>query len=99
MIYLIYYFSVDVHKKIEHNIFMQVNQSLKKKILKKIGLNIKLYRLKANFSQENLAFEIGVDRTYISAIELGIKSPSLYCLYLLSQKLGVPFKELFDIKI
>ena len=78
---------------------MQTDKSLKRKILKKIGVNIKLYRLKANFSQESLAFKIGADRTYISALELGLKSPSMYCLYLLSEKLNVPIKELVDIKI
>jgi len=78
---------------------MQTDKSLKRKILKKIGINIKLYRMKANLSQETLAFEIGADRTYISAIELGLKSPSLYCLYMLSEKLNTPLKELVDIKI
>jgi len=78
---------------------MQIDKSLKRKILKKIGINIKLYRLRANFSQENLAFEIGADRTYISALELGLKSPSLYCLYMLAKKLNVTLKELIDIKI
>lgn len=78
---------------------MNVNQGLKKRILKKIGINIKLYRLKSNFSQEKLAFEIGVDRTYISALELGLKSPSLYCLYKLSETLKISLKELIDINI
>ena len=78
---------------------MQTDKSLKRRILKKLGINIKLYRLKANLSQENLAFQIGADRTYISAIELGLKSPSLYCLYVLSKKLNTSLSELIDIKI
>ena len=78
---------------------MQTNSKLKSKILKQIGVNVQLYRRKANISQEILANEIGVDRTYISAIELGIKSPSLYCLYLLAKKLNISMKDLIDINI
>ena len=78
---------------------MQINQSLKRKILKQVGINVQLYRRKANISQEKLALEIGADRTYISAIEQGIKSPSLYCLYKISEKLNVPTKELLDINL
>lgn len=78
---------------------MQINQSLKKRILKKVGVNIKLQRIKANLSQEALAFEIGADRTYISAIELGLKSPSLYCLYNIAKKFNIPVKELLDINL
>ena len=78
---------------------MQTNSKLKSKILKQIGINVQLYRRKANISQEILANEIGVDRTYISAIELGIKSPSLYCLYLLAKKLNISMKDLIDINI
>jgi len=78
---------------------MQINQILKRKILKQVGINVQLYRRKANISQEKLALEIGVDRTYISAIELGLKSPSLYCLYKISEKLKIPTKDLLDINL
>lgn len=78
---------------------MQIDQSLKRKILKQVGINVQLYRRKANISQEKLAYEIGVDRTYISAIELGIKSPSLYCLYKIAEKLKISAKEFLDINL
>ncbi len=78
---------------------MQTNQTIKRKILKHLGINIKFYRTKLNISQEALAFDINVDRTYITAIEQGTKSPSIYCLYLLSQRLGVSLKDLMDINV
>lgn len=78
---------------------MQTNQTIKRKILKHLGINIKFYRTKLNISQEALAFDINVDRTYITAIEQGTKSPSIYCLYLLAQRLGVSLKDLMDINV
>lgn len=78
---------------------MQKNQTINRKILKHLGVNIKFYRTKLNLSQETLAFDINVDRTYITAIEQGVKSPSIYCLYLIAQRLGVSLKDLLDINI
>ena len=78
---------------------MLTNQTLKRKILKHLGINIKFYRTKLNLSQETLAFDINVDRTYITAIEQGTKSPSIYCLYLLAKRLNVTLKDLIDINI
>ena len=78
---------------------MQQDKIIKKKLLKKLGININFYRNKLNLTQENLAFDIGVDRKYISAIEHGLKSPSLYCLYTMAQRFGVELKDLLDIKI
>ena len=75
---------------------MLVDQSIKKKLAKKIGLAIKHYRSNKNISQEKLAFSIGVDRTYISALEQGNKIASVYCLYQLSQELNINFKDLFN---
>lgn len=78
---------------------MQVDKNIKKKLLKKLGININFYRNKFNLSQENLAFDIGVDRTYISALEQGAKSPSLYCLYVMAKRFDIELKDLLDIKI
>jgi transcriptional regulator with XRE-family HTH domain len=43
-------------------------------------------------SQETLAFLIGVDRTYIGAIEQGLRSPSIYCLFVLANALDTSDK-------
>ncbi|MBR1907853.1 helix-turn-helix transcriptional regulator [bacterium] len=78
---------------------MQVNQSVKKKLQKHLGVNIKYHRTRLNITQENLSFDIGVDRSYITAIENGDKSPSLYCLYLLAKKFKIQLRDLLDINI
>lgn len=78
---------------------MQKDERLKRKIAKKIGSAIKFYRIKNNISQEALAFGIGADRTYITALEQGTRCASLYCLYLIAQKLNTDLKELVDINI
>ncbi len=78
---------------------MRKNQSLNKKILKKIGMNIKYRRCYANISQETLAMDIGVERSYITSIELGDKSPSVYCLFLIAERLNTSLKDLVDINL
>lgn len=78
---------------------MKVKIRLKKKLLKALGQRIKLFRLKRGISQETLAFQIGVDRTYIGAIEQGLRSPSIYCLYMLSKSLNINLKDLADFNL
>lgn len=51
-------------------------------------------RLGASLSQEALAHECGLHRTYISALELGHHSPSLDTLFMLAGALGVRPSEL-----
>ena len=63
---------------------MKKNLSLNNKILKKLAINIKQKRSIANISQEELADKVGVERSYITAIEIGSKSPSIYCLYIIA---------------
>ncbi len=78
---------------------MQVDQSVKRNLSKKIGIAIRHYRSNKNISQEKLAYSIGADRTYISALEQGNKIASVYCLYKLSKELNIPLKDLFDFTI
>ncbi len=46
-------------------------------------------RLATGLSQEALAHDCGLHRTYISALELGDHSPSLDTLFMLAAGLGV----------
>ena len=51
------------------------------------GQTLKTYRKKAKISQEALALECGLDRTYISALERGIRQPTLKSLFKISNVL------------
>ena len=78
---------------------MKTRIRLKKKILKNLGLRLKYFRTLKGISQENLAFQVGLDRTYIGAIEQGLRSPSIYCLFILASALSITIKDLVDISI
>lgn len=60
-----------------------------------LGKRIKQCRHEADKSQETLAFESHVDRTYISAIERGLANPSVETLGNICYSLGVTLAELF----
>lgn len=47
-----------------------------------------------NLSQERLAFEAGLDRTFVSMLERGKRQPSLTSILMLAKALAVPAHEL-----
>jgi transcriptional regulator with XRE-family HTH domain len=53
-------------------------------------------RLALGLSQETLAYEADVDRSYVSQIERGQGNPSLRVLCQLARRLGLPLRELFS---
>jgi transcriptional regulator with XRE-family HTH domain len=59
-----------------------------------LGPVLREARLAADLTQEQLAFRAGVDRTYISQLENGHKSPTLDLLFRLCAALGVRASEL-----
>ena len=71
---------------------MAINQKL---VLQKFGENVKLVRKRAGISQEKLGLEIGLDRTYISGIERGIRNPTLLIIAKIADGLKVSILDLF----
>jgi transcriptional regulator with XRE-family HTH domain len=63
-------------------------------IRKRLGLNLKRLRTAQGWSQEQLAFEAGIHRTYISDLERGARNPSILLLEKLAKPFGVPASEL-----
>jgi transcriptional regulator with XRE-family HTH domain len=61
-----------------------------------LGERLKQCRHAANKSQETLAFDAHIDRTYISAIERGVANPSIETLANICYALGVTLGELFE---
>jgi transcriptional regulator with XRE-family HTH domain len=58
------------------------------------GETLRELRMAKGWSQETLAFEAGLDRTYISLLERGQRSPTITTLYSLAAALGLSFPDL-----
>jgi transcriptional regulator with XRE-family HTH domain len=54
-------------------------------------------RKKLRFSQERLASESDLDRTYISLLERGLRQPSLITILDISKTLGVSATEIISL--
>ena len=52
-----------------------------------IGINVRKYRLEKGLSQNDLAFQSELDRSYISDIELGKSNPTILTLQKISRAL------------
>ncbi|HEY4940210.1 MAG TPA: helix-turn-helix transcriptional regulator [Rhizomicrobium sp.] len=65
-------------------------------IRRQIGRNVRRIRLaiQPKLSQETLALDIDMDRTYISGIERGVANPSALKLDLIAKRLGVQVYDL-----
>jgi transcriptional regulator with XRE-family HTH domain len=59
--------------------------------------NLKAARVRAELSQEKLALDAGVDRTYVSQIERGVGNPSIGVLHRLATRLSLDLVELLSI--
>jgi len=59
-----------------------------------LGRNLRLARNRLKLSQEVLAGESGVDRTYVSGIERGLRNPSVDLIEKLAGALGVTAADL-----
>lgn len=68
----------------------------KLEVQRKFGKKLAEIRNKNGPTQEQLAFDIGVDRTYISYIERGERNPSLYVLWKMARYLKVSLSELMN---
>lgn len=60
-----------------------------------VGWNVKRVRVAGAISQERLAFDSGVDRSYLGGVERGEENPTVDILERLAETLGVPLAELF----
>ncbi len=64
----------------------------------KIGLNIAYYRKLRDYTQEQLAEKVDIDRTHMSKIEVATVGVSLDMLFAIADVLQVPPKELLDFR-
>lgn len=61
---------------------------------KAFGTVLRRMRTAKGLSQERLALEGNIDRTFISMLERGIRQPSLTSLILIAEVLGISASEL-----
>ena len=66
-------------------------------VRKRVGANVRKYRKAMGLSQEALALETGLHRTYVSGVERGIRNPTVVILEKLADTLLIPtWKLLYD---
>jgi transcriptional regulator with XRE-family HTH domain len=65
-------------------------------LLQHLASNVKTRRKQLGITQEILALDAGIDRTYISQIERGISNPSLLVLVKVAEILDVDVVELLE---
>lgn len=58
------------------------------------GTNVRRLRLEKGMSQEEFGFAAGIDRTYVSGVERGLRNPSLVLAEKFAKGLNV---ELFEL--
>lgn len=67
-----------------------------KKIAHVIGRRIREERTKIGFSQEMLALDAGVDRTYICKVEAGTVNMTIKSLLAICAACGISLRSFFD---
>ncbi len=65
-------------------------------VRKRVGLNLRKFRTERGLSQEALAFECGLHRTYISGVERGVRNPTVLVLEQIAMALKVPSSRLLE---
>lgn len=68
----------------------------RKDITVNFGQRVKALRLQAGLSQEAFADKCGLDRTYISGIERGVRNPTLEVIGVIADGLGIRLSELLN---
>ncbi|KAA1189833.1 cell morphology transcriptional regulator XreR1 [Photorhabdus heterorhabditis] len=60
------------------------------------GQRVRYIRVASGMSQEAFADKCGLDRTYISGIERGVRNPTLEVINVIASGLQIELKDLFD---
>lgn len=64
-------------------------------VLQRLGQNIRRLRRAKGLGQEKFALQFGIDRTYVSGIERGVRNPTVTVVQRFADALEVPISELF----
>jgi len=61
-----------------------------------VGRNVQRLRIASGLSQAALAERMGVDRAYVSGLELGQRNPTIITLWHVANALGVKLRQFFE---
>lgn len=62
-----------------------------------VAWNLRKYRVEQELSQEQLAVDAELDRTYVSGLERGLENPTVSVLDKLAQALSIHISDLFRV--
>ena len=65
-------------------------------VVQLLGANVRYHRKRLGLSQERLALDAGMERSYVSDLERGTRNPSVRALGRLADALGVDAKVLLE---
>jgi transcriptional regulator with XRE-family HTH domain len=65
-------------------------------VRRRVGLNVRKFRGARSLSQEELAFECGLHRTYVSGVERGVRNPTVVVLEKIAKALKVGASRLLE---
>lgn len=65
-------------------------------VRRRVGLNTKRLREAKGWSQEALADQAGLHRTYVSGVERGVRNPTITVLQKLADALEAPMTALVE---
>jgi len=66
------------------------------RVERQFGLRVRELRLARGLSQEELAFKVGIHRTYLGGVERGERNPSLKNIAAITMALNISLRELFS---
>jgi transcriptional regulator with XRE-family HTH domain len=66
-------------------------------VSQRVAWNLRRIRVSQKISQENLAVDAQIDRTYVGRLERGVENPSVRVLEKLARALDIDLTELFVI--
>ncbi len=75
---------------------MLIDMKKSKEITVLFGQRVKALRLQAGLSQEAFSDKCGLDRTYISGIERGVRNPTLEVIGVIADGLEIELAVLFN---
>jgi transcriptional regulator with XRE-family HTH domain len=65
--------------------------------LRRFGAAVRAERVARGLSQEDLGFEAGLDRTYVSGVERGVRNPTVATIFVLAKALRVRASRLVTV--